>query len=374
MRIVIVGGGPAAVEAALSIREIDKISPVTLVSEEYIMPYRRPLLVKMLTEDVPDERFFICSGDFYRRNNISIRLNTAAVKIEPELNLLQLSSGETMEYDRLLLATGGNAIKLAFSGNQQQKVYSFHKYNDVMLLKNQLRPGIKTAIIGGGVLGLEIADRIIHIGGEVVLLERSNRLLGSVLDQHGSNFLQQQLEHIDKLTVLLNSRLLALNPAGNRIHCQSDSGKLPDFTADLVISAIGITPADNLLPAPWQCDEYLRLLPFQNIYAAGDVLKLPGVSGGIYRTARQMGAVAGMNAAGKKQRFVPIPPEMRSSFFNINIFSAGQSDCSNSQIKVQSDTNNWSKLCYQDNKLVGCTLIGDVRDGSNYYNAIVSKS
>lgn len=151
MRIIIIGGGPAAVEAALTARQFNGNANITIFSAENILPYRRPLLVDFLGSEVTPARFFIHEQSFYDQHRIEIRLNTPVISIDWPENRIMLGNQTFEYYDKLLIACGAMASQLPASlFSEQAEGFVLHNWSDAVILKQKLKKSTHIMIVGGG--------------------------------------------------------------------------------------------------------------------------------------------------------------------------------------------------------------------------------
>ena len=369
MRIIIIGSGPAAVEAALSIRKLDSNAIITIFASEDILPYRRPLLPQMLNGNFTFERLLIHEQVFYERHRIEIRLNSPVVSIDWPENRVILSDQTCEYYDKLLLANGAKAAKLPTAILPDNvPVHQLHNVSDAVNLRKQLDDSSHVLIIGGGVLGLEIAVQCLQRQLPVTLVERQKSIMYGVLDESCSNFLQQKmLESYPDFQICTNCRVQKVSLSKqSRIICIVDHGSSErSFECDCAVQAVGFAPAAT----PWQpavktdrieVDDFMQVKGFNNIFAAGDCVCFPGIRSGSYSTARKMGEIAGMNLAGKKIKFKLPLSEIRSSAGKFKLYSAGVTSGNNLETCETIHGNSLQKLYYRRGKLIGCTLLGDI--------------
>jgi 3-phenylpropionate/trans-cinnamate dioxygenase ferredoxin reductase subunit len=180
-RAVIVGAGHAGGVAAALLRQYGWEGPITLVGEEPIPPYQRPPLSKAwLKGEAGAEDLALRSESFYADEGIDLRLETRVERIDTIGRRVLLKGGEAVAYNRLILATGARARKLALPGAELDGVLELRSAADAEKLKAALGPGRRLAVIGGGYVGLEAAASARALGAEVIVVEREPRLLARV--------------------------------------------------------------------------------------------------------------------------------------------------------------------------------------------------
>lgn len=189
--IVILGGGHGGGSVAAFLRQFGWKGGITLVSEEPIPPYHRPPLSKAWLKGEADAASLaLRPPKFYTDQNVTLRLSTHVTAIDRPRKCLVLESGETLAYDRLVLALGSRARKLDLPGIGLDGILELRSAADADRLKAAIAPGRKLAIVGAGYIGLEAAASARAIGAEVVVIEREARVLARVACQPLSDFFE----------------------------------------------------------------------------------------------------------------------------------------------------------------------------------------
>ena len=310
MKIVIIGGGPAALESAVSARKTDPEAEISVYSAEDCLPYRRPALSGLLGagKKVDEKSFFIKPASFFADEKINFFSGCKAVKIDG--NSVIFDSGNSVEFDSLILACGGNAVRPPVPGVEQ--AYILRTKADMDKLHDKLESGVKSAVIvGGGVLGLEIADSLLSRQISTVVMEASAQLFPARLAPADAAALYERLSGVENLRIVLNARV---------VNVASDAVTLADgevFPADVVIFATGSRPELALAQsAGLACDRGVIVDEFmttsrKDIFAAGDVAQFNGKCFNLYMDAVASGKSAGANAAGAHTPFAAKETPMR---------------------------------------------------------------
>ena len=370
MRIIIAGGGPAAVEAAVTIRQYDQISSVDIYSEENVLPYRRLLLPAVLAKTIPLERLQIHPAEFYRQHNINIHLAESVTGIDARHNTVILQSGKVKPFDRLLVATGRPARKLTAPPVVSDRIFSLHTVDDVEKIEQTLQQATSAVVIGGGVLGLECAEALLKRNLQVTVIEQNNSILRGTLDSECSAFLQKQLLLDSNLTIYTNSSLANISLHNRQLACSLNNTTRTIYT-DFIISSIGLSPARDL-GIELATDEFLRIRGSNNIYAAGDCAVICNQMNCYYKSACMQGRIAGENITGGMKKYNALPEECRSILNNTAFYSAGFCDEKICEAAAERSGKSLKKLFYRQNKLVGCMLIGNIQDAGELYSIILN--
>lgn len=190
-RVVILGAGHAGGSAAAFLRQYGFEGPITLVGEEPIAPYQRPPLSKAwLKGEANADDLMLKDDDWYAEANCRLLLNVTGQSIDRAGKTVTLSTGETVPYDVLIIATGARARKLPIPGADLEGVLELRTAADAEALKAVLGPGKRLAVIGGGYVGLEAAASARALGADVVIVEKEARCLARVACEPLSAFFQ----------------------------------------------------------------------------------------------------------------------------------------------------------------------------------------
>jgi 3-phenylpropionate/trans-cinnamate dioxygenase ferredoxin reductase component len=245
-RVVIVGAGHGGATVATMMRQQGFDGGLVLLSEEATAPYQRPPLSKqLLTRDTPQP---LQGRATYQENSIDLRLATSAEGVNPEAKTVRLTSGETLHYDVLILATGAAPRMIPWPGTSLSRVYQLRTFENSRSLAARLTGGARLAIIGGGWIGLEVAAAAKSGGLETVVIEREDRILARV----GSPPLAEYLANLHRqhgTEVLTNSEVIRIEDRGDATVAGVvlSDGRL--VSCDLVLIAIGAAPRDELARA-----------------------------------------------------------------------------------------------------------------------------
>lgn len=243
MRVMILGGGHAGGATALALRELGCDGDVTVVGEEPTPPYERPPLSKeVLAGDMAAPPAL--AGDWAARR-IRLRLGQRAVAIDRASGLLRLDDGSAEPFDRLVIATGGSPRRPPFPAHP--RLLSLRRIEDAQAIRAAAQGGGRAAILGGGVIGLEVAASLRSVGLAVTVIEMASRVMG----RNAPPDMAARIEALHReagVELLLGRRvraMRALSPA--RLACDLDDGRV--LEADLVVLGIGIAPDTGLAEA-----------------------------------------------------------------------------------------------------------------------------
>lgn len=306
MRIVIVGNGLAGVMAAKALRESDQSLDIDVFAEEKYYYYPRPNLIEFLAGNIALERVFAFSEEWYRTQKIQIHLERPVSKIFPESQKVEIQGGGEETYDVLLLATGSSSFIPPFKGANKQGVYTLRTLDDALEILEYIKTHRKVVLIGGGLLGLEIARAIKAREADVEVVEFFDRLLPRQLDRKGASILKAQIEnigikvHLDIATeeILGEKEIEGLKFKGGG-----------EIQADTAIVAVGVRANINLAKeAGLETDRGIVVndnlqTSHSNIFAAGDNIQHDGKVWGIIPASFDQARIAASNMLGQKKEY-----------------------------------------------------------------------
>lgn len=279
---VLVGGGYSGSRAADCLRQEGFEGRIILVGEEQHLPYSRPpLCKKALTSDIGIDRLPLRARAFYDRSKIELVLGQAVTEVDRHARRLRLADGNSIDYDRLLLATGGRCRRLPVPGADLDGVHVIRTFEDSVRLRAEFAPGARLAIIGAGYIGLETAAAASSLDLDVTVIELSGRLMSRVASPTVSEFYARR--HIDHgVKLLLHRSAQAIEGVDGRVRSvQLDDGQV--VPADIVLMAAGNIPEFGLArDAGLECeggivvDDRCRTSD-PLIFAAGDCTRHPSV-------------------------------------------------------------------------------------------------
>ncbi|MBQ9089386.1 MAG: NAD(P)/FAD-dependent oxidoreductase [Lentisphaeria bacterium] len=304
MKLVIIGGGVAAFEAANAARKFSSEVEITMISNEKVLPYRRPALSGLLADfKVNEKTFFIKPESFYDEQQITVKLNTRCTAITGDHVVLDDNS--VVPFDKLVIATGGAACRPALPGADNSNVFTFRNYADLEKLDAELEKVSSAVVIGGGVLGLELAESMLKRNIKVTVLEMMPRIFAGKLSETESAEVEGKLSEIPGLELKFGVKVKEFTSAGAVLE---DGTTIP---GDIIVCSAGSRPAlAGTMELPVKTgrgiivDEMMRS-SCENIFAAGDAAQFGDKCFGLYNDARTTGMIAGTNAAGGSETFSP---------------------------------------------------------------------
>ena len=315
--IVIGGAGQAAAQAihALRLKKFD--GRITLVGEEDLPPYQRPpLSKKYLAGELDRARLLLRPMSFYEKNGVDMRLGVRIEELDPGHRRVRLDTGDSLNYDGLMLATGSRVRRLNIPGAQLPGVHYVRSVTDVDAIMAAISPGNRLVVVGAGYIGLEVAAVAVTRGLEVTVLEAVDRVMARVVCAQVSQFYFDC--HTRAGVDIRCGTTISRFVGRNRVEAVTagDGERIP---CDLAIVGIGIEPVVNLAEdAGLPCgngirvDEYARTED-ADIVAAGDCSNHPSrLYGGRIRLESVQNAIdqaktAALSLIGENQPYDTVP-------------------------------------------------------------------
>jgi apoptosis-inducing factor 3 len=309
-RIVIVGVGAAGFAAAEMLRRVGYENSLVMLSSDAALPYDRPNLSKdYLAGAIPFDYVPLRDQSFYEENGIEIQPGKTVVELDLRAHEVLLSGEERVGYDRLLLATGAEPVRLTIPGAEQPHVHTLRSLADSDAIIAAARTSNRAVVIGASFIGLEAAASLRARKLHVVAPDKRpmERILGpdmgdfirALHEEHGVNFhLETKPKAIDKVVHLENGEMIE---------------------ADLVVVGIGVRPRLELaknaglrVDRGVAVDEHLETSA-QGIFAAGDIARWPDPHSGEsirvehWVVAERQGQAAALNMLGERAPFDQVP-------------------------------------------------------------------
>ena len=328
--MVIVGAGMAGARAVIALRAADYKGPITLIGEEAHLPYDRPPLSKSaITADETPSPALLLDEDQLRSLNATFIRNAKAIKLDVKAKTVSLRNGESVSYDKLLIATGAKPRKLNLPGGEHALL--LRDFGDAEVLREKFKAGTKVVIIGGGFIGLELAASARKRGCNVTLIEAQPRILMRGVPEAIAKVVHEK--HIaEGVKLLTGTDLTKLEK--HAVHL--GDGRV--VAADVIIAGIGAAPEVTLAAEAGLkiengilCDENLRTSdPY--VFAAGDCANFPhGHFGGkrtrleAWRSASDQANTAVENMLGGNKTHTAMP-WFWSDQYDLTLQIAGMGD------------------------------------------------
>ncbi|NIM90815.1 MAG: FAD-dependent oxidoreductase [Candidatus Aminicenantes bacterium] len=379
MRVIIIGNGLGGTIAAKTLREIGPDVEIDIFAEEKYHYYPRPNLIEFMAGNLPMEKIFAYSEEWYDQQKIEVQLQKPVKKIIPASQEIELEGGKTEKYDALLLAAGSIPFVPPFKGAEKRGVFTLRTLDDALEILEYQKNHSRMVVIGGGLLGLEIARALSSGGGSVEVVEFFEHLLPRQLDTQGSLLLKSEIE---KMGIKIH-----LGLATEEILGQEEMKGLKfkggqELGADMALVAAGIRPEMELgKEAGLEVDRGLVVNDFlqssePKIFAAGDILQHGGRIYGIIPATFAQARLVASNILGDRKRYEGTIPWNTLKVAGLYLTSIGLINAEEeSQEEIREERREegiYKKIILQDGIVVGALWIG-TKNGVDHISRIISE-
>jgi NADPH-dependent 2,4-dienoyl-CoA reductase/sulfur reductase-like enzyme len=329
--ILVIGGGPAGTFAAISAKKQDPATSVSLLTREHCEPYEKPPLSKaVLLGRVQPEDSPIAGPGGMAGHQVTLEMRAECVAIDRGDRVVALAGGRRVRYESLAIATGSTPREIPQLPVGTPRVHYLRTDADARALKAALRESRNLLVVGGGLIGLEVAASAAMLGVKVTVLEVAPRILARVCDEQTAAVVHAiHVRHGVDIQVSTTLAAAATQPDG-RIAAVTSTGER--LLTDLVVVGTGSKPDVALAAASGLAIDDGIVVDAQcrtsdpMIFAAGDCVRFPG-PGGLVRLenwihAQDQGIVAGRNAAGANETY-SVVPSFWSEQYDLYIQSVG---------------------------------------------------
>jgi nitrite reductase (NADH) large subunit len=384
-RLLIVGNGMAGLRLVEElVRRAPHCYAITVVGKEPQAAYNRILLSSFLAGEVNESDVCLKDRDWYADHGITLVTGDPVEHLDAATHRARLASGREILFDRAVLATGSNPIRLPVPGADLAGVVTFRDLADAVALREITRRGGHAVVIGGGLLGIEAAYGLARAGVQVSLIHLMDRLMERQLDARAAAMLTQAIADLG-IEVMLETKTTAIlgsdRVAGIRF---GDGRELP---ADLVVMAIGIRPEIKLAAAAGlPCgrgilvdDGLATAVP--GFYALGECAEHRGVCYGLVEPCYAQARVLARCLAGETATYEGSVTATNLKVSGVPVFSAGDflgGDGTQDVVLSDPGLPAYKKLVIRctpaGQRLTGTVLFGDTADGLWYLDLIRSEA
>jgi nitrite reductase (NADH) large subunit len=378
--LVIVGNGMAA---ARLVDELSKTSlgryAVAVIGDEPRLAYNRVLLSSVLAGETASHEIELRPASWWRDRGVTVKYGSLASEIDVGRRELKIAGEESVEFSRLVLATGSTALRLNVPGADLSGVHTFRDTRDVDILLALAARKKPVVVIGGGLLGLEAAYGLAKAGTPVTLLHLMDRLMERQLDAPAAALLKSLVER-KGIKVLLNANTARIHGEGRVEGVELADGRR--IEAEALIFAAGIRPnvalakeAGIAVNRGIVVDDHLQASA-EGIFALGECAEHRGICYGLVEPAYEQARVLAQHLAGRATSYPGSVVSTNLKVSGVGVFSAGDFiGADGSEAIVLSDTKRgtYKKLVIADGKLTGAVLIGETSDALWYLDMIRAK-
>lgn len=371
-KLVVIGNGMAGVKC---VEEIVNLEPgryeIVIYGTEPRPNYNRIMLSKVLQGEHSIQDIIINDWTWYAERNIRLCTGETVHRIDPRMKFIETESGKKESYDILILATGSSPFIPPIPGIDKERVMSFRTIDDCTRMSDYSKEYRKAAVIGGGLLGLEAARGLLHLGMEAVVVHNAPYIMNRQLDYEAAVMLQRELED-QGMSFLLNKNTQKVT---GRSQAQgllfTDGSKLK---VQLVIVAVGIRPNVDLARRSGIAthravvvDDYMRT-SVPDIYAVGECAEHRGISYGLVAPLYEQGKVLARTLCGQEvPGYAGSVPYSQLKVSGVDVFSAGEISGERLQTAVQhldGVQGTYKKVLMQGGRVRGAILFGNTVEGT----------
>lgn len=365
MRYVVLGSSAAGMNAVRELRKLDKAGEIILVSEDQDV-YSRCILHHYLGGTRTKEELLFVEKDFETRYDIDWNKGQVCTGVDPEKKQVILADQARVPYDKLLIATGAHTFLPPIPGLEQAKnACGFRNLDDIEWLKERAARAQHPVVMGAGLVGMDTATGLLHLGKPCVVIEMANRLLPKQLDKRAAAAYEMAYEW-DGVTFCfeVGVKEVCLNE-DNQIEklILTDGSEVP---CDLLIVTAGVRANIQFLEGSGiETDRFGLVIDehgrtnIPDIYGAGDVTgRSP-----IWPAAVKEGLIAAANMVGSSRKMTDFfSSKSTMNFMGIPTMSLGfcEKPDDSYQEEIADDGSNYKKVIHKNGKIYGAILQGDL--------------
>lgn len=354
-KIVIIGGVAGGASAAARLRRLDEQAEILLLERGDYISFANCGLPYHIGGDIPDKESLLLQTpeSFYARFHVDVRVKSEAISIRPKdkvVTVKNLQSGDTYEerYDQLILSMGAEPVVPPIEGIRGDRVFTLRTIPDTLRIKgyiDQKKPR-SAVVVGGGFIGVEMAENLVEAGLEVSLVEMQNQVIAPIDYEMACEVHRHMQQKGVKL--MLGSALRAIDASGERVKVSLSGGELE---TDMVIMAIGVVPETRLardagleLNARGAIitDEHM-LTSDPSIYAVGDAVEITDLVTGtkgyvpLAGPANKQGRIAADNICGIRSSYKGTQGSSILKVFDLTVASTGINEKTAKRLNLEYD-------------------------------------
>jgi NAD(P)H-nitrite reductase large subunit len=358
---VIIGDGNAGATAAETLRKEDEDIEITVLTNESEALYNRIMLKNYMKGTLPKQYTRVHDEKWYEKRDIELKLETRAENVDTGNKVVETDSGE-IPYDRLLIATGGSPRKLPQDEGFENLHYMW-TMQDAEKIKESAENSEKAVIVGGGLLGIDLAVAYAKNDCETYYLIRGENWWSRGLDQEGAEIIHRKMEE-KGVNVLTETEVGELKGDEEVEKVVSKDGR--EFDCDAVAVAIGQTPNSDFIDVEKNDAEMIKADKFlktskEDVYAAGNMIEYYSpvferrTVNGSWDHSEAMGETAAHNMLGKGEEFNFVNT-YGVGHFDVQFLAIGDWKGDTEEKKYSEDE--YRRLFFKDDRLVGAVMIG----------------
>ena len=373
-RVVIIGNGVAGTSAAEHLRRLSASLQIDMITSEPLHFYNRMAIGRLIYGRAGMDGLQLIPDNWYTKNRVEVWRNSIARAVDRQNKTVLLATGESLPYDKLILATGAHCTTPDPDFLTFDNAFVLRSAEDAQALRQhvQLRRARRALVIGGGVLGVEAADALHHLGLHVTLLQRSDRLMNTQLDHQGAARLTAYLEGIG-IQVLTEVNVSRWEGQGEWLRA-AWLAHGPCARADVFVACLGISANTQLARAAGlevghgiQVDACMRSSD-PDIYAVGDVAELPGALRGLWAVGAAQAATAAGALLGQPQPYQAprIVLQLKCDGIDLRSFGEIAARPGDEEYTAMPNAASWWRLILRQEVLIGAIYVGPPRSAKDF--------
>ena len=387
-KYLVIGGSAGGIGAVEAIREVDPMGTLTLISEEHVPQYSRPMISEYVSREATLDTMKYRGDLFWKNNNVQTLTGRTAVKIDFAKKQVELDGGDKIDYEKLLIATGGKPFSPRMEGEDKSGVFTFTELSSAKGLESKLEQSKHAVVIGGGLIGVSATEALVKRGIKVTLVELKDSILNLILDETASELAEKVLSEagVTLITGQTVRRILGRQDNESAVGgvLMTDGTEIP---CDIVVIAIGVIPRTELVKETDMklnrgivVDRFMRT-NIPDVYACGDVAEahdfltdenrlLP-----LWPMAQLGGRAAGYNMAGKKAEYEGGTVMSSLKYFDLPVIAVGtvnSEDIGDYELLLDSQPEKmvYKKIQLKDNAIVGFIFLGDIEKAGIFFRLL----
>lgn len=379
-RILIVGNGMTSAKLCQELVRLNLNNKfnITVIGEEKVAAYNRIKLGEYAEhEDI--DKLILEDESWYADNSINLKLGIRVNQILREQKIIQLSNGETLDYDIVVLATGSRPTLPGIEGIKNSKVFTYRNLEDLQRILTKIKNTETIAIMGGGLLGIEAAHTFQKLGISTSIIQRANFLMTKQLNTDAAQVLENQIKK-QGIKIYTKVRQAQLYDLDNKLKIKLND--IESLTVNNLIVSAGITPNTEIAKeAEIECglqggciiDEHLRTSD-TNIFAIGECALLDGKIYGLAAPGFEMAVqLAELISGNKKRQLNKLDTSTRLKMTGIDVSVIGSSLEQGNQYIHQ--TNDTYRLITLDRKrkVIGAMAVGKWDDYAELHDIYLQR-